>query len=204
MADYEALELEFSSLKEGYHLRAPYYILKSRLLNNLKLSAITLKYEFLNYIHRWRKYIKLFCQFRGKAIGADSGLLYFPNLSAADESWDKDLACRFFPIGSALGSLFSISINTLSLQRHIRTHGMLHLWPPWEENQVWDIKSCNNTDVKMIHFKAIELWLNLFSGSSSVILIHRGQVGIADVQVANQFLYPMSHLCDTNREEAVA
>lgn len=37
-----------------------------------------------------------------------------------------------------------------------------------------------------------------------MILIHARQVGIADVQVANQVLYPMSHMCDTNTEEAAA
>lgn len=35
-----------------------------------------------------------------------------------------------------------------------------------------------------------------------MILIHAGQVGIADVQVTNQILYPVSHLCDTNKEKS--
>lgn len=37
-----------------------------------------------------------------------------------------------------------------------------------------------------------------------MILIHAGHVGIADVQVANQILYPVSHLCDTNKEKTAA
>lgn len=56
--------------------------------------------------------------------------------------------------------------------------------------------------MKVIHFKAIKLLLNLFSGLSTVILIDAGQVGIADVQVVNQMLYSVSHLCDTNKEKA--
>lgn len=37
-----------------------------------------------------------------------------------------------------------------------------------------------------------------------MILIHAGRVGIADAQVANQILYPVSHLCDTNKGKAAA
>lgn len=58
--------------------------------------------------------------------------------------------------------------------------------------------------MKVINFKAIKSWLNLFSELSTMILIHAGRVGIADAQVANQILYPVSHLCDTNKGKAAA
>lgn len=63
------------------------------------------------------------------------------------------------------------------------------------------MKSCNNIDMKVIHCKALELPPNLLSGASTVILILAGQVGTADIQAANQVLYLVSYLCDTNRGE---
>lgn len=104
---------------------------------------------------------------RGKAIGPCSVLFYFLFLLAVDKGWDKGLALRFFPIGSAIGSFFSFSVNALFLQRHIKTYSMIYLWPPWGQSQVLDVNSCSNIDGKVIHFEAIELWLNLCWGSEA-------------------------------------
>lgn len=71
--------------------------------------------------------MKLFCQFRGKASGADSDSFCYPNLSAAAEGHDQDLQYRVFPQDPPQAVFLVISISTWSLQRCSGTDGVLHL-----------------------------------------------------------------------------
>lgn len=135
-------------------------------------SAVTLKYRFPSCGRSWRKCIQLFCQVRGRATAAVPGLLHFPHGSAAAEGWDRDLVHRVFP------SVFSISVNTLSLQGWAGTMVCFTCALPAKR-----IKSGISSHAIILtwRFKALEFWQNPLSGSSTVILIDAGQVGIADV-----------------------
>lgn len=90
-----ALEVGFSPLKEGYQLCAPYCILKSKPLNNLKLKCNNFKIEFFKFAHIDEGNTS------NCSVSLEEKLLVqilvCSNLSAAVEGHDKDLQRRFFP-----------------------------------------------------------------------------------------------------------
>lgn len=145
-----------------------------------------------------KKCIQLFCQVRGRATAAVPGLLHFPHGSAAAEGWDRGLVHRVFP------SVFSISINTLSLQGWAGTMVYFTCALPAKR-----IKSGISSHAIILMWKGFVLKLSNsgkipFQDPAPWSLLTQGRWGLLMLQIANRVFYPLSHLCDTTRGEAAA